>query len=440
MNRLLALTAMLLSACSHAPNPYETGDRSSDRRVAIPLPEGSGFRISQGAFGSTTHRSEYAWDFDVPYGTLVTAADSGRVIDVWEPKGGGGCDPKFLDTATNVKIRHADGTVAQYVHVQASVRVGEDVERGEPIGTTNSSGFHCSPQLHFSVYRDEASLPSSSKPVTLPLSFDGIAPDGVAREGLERSASDAMVGRAGRGWIPHPMEGSKRVEYFWMKPSGPGPWPVVIAIHGHQEEERTGGLASLPWLRAQARLGRLALALSQPGYGGSDGPSDYCGPFTQAALEGLIAHVRRQFGAPRIALYGVSRGAIVAGMVATRDASLAGVVLVVGIYAMEEAYRELARDPETRGIAASMVAEGASTKQAFAERSPLLHLRGLRAPTLVLASSGDHRVSQRQAEELVTRLKRLGRDSLLHVFKGYGHTIPQEARAEVMVPFLRRVL
>ncbi len=42
-----------------------------------------------------------------------------------------------------------------------------------------------------------------------------------------------------------------------------------------------------------SQKGWLTVALSQPGYGKSDGPSDFCGPRTQNAARAVIDHVRK---------------------------------------------------------------------------------------------------------------------------------------------------
>lgn len=149
------------------------------RHVRLPFSPGTKFVISQGPFGKASHSesgNEYQWDFDVPYGTPVLAVESGTVIDVWTPKGGGGCDPKFKDFAHNLKIRHADGTVAQYVHVDSRVEVGQAVEVGQTIAVTAKNGWICAPQLHFGVYRSERNLYNSPNRESIPLTFEGMPP------------------------------------------------------------------------------------------------------------------------------------------------------------------------------------------------------------------------------------------------------------------------
>lgn len=183
------------SGCAHgdkklalSANPYEQSqprDRASFKTVDLPLVPGTKFKISQGAFGRFTHNEagyEYAWDFDVPYGTPVRSVEEGQVIQVWEPNAGGGCDKKFNDTAHNIKVLQSDGTVAQYVHIESKVRFGDAVKRGQIIAVTANNGFHCVPQLHFNVFQDRSHIPETGSPKTIPLLFNGL-PDGIAHEG-----------------------------------------------------------------------------------------------------------------------------------------------------------------------------------------------------------------------------------------------------------------
>jgi murein DD-endopeptidase MepM/ murein hydrolase activator NlpD len=115
-------------------------------------------------------------------GTRVLAAEAGVVIDVWTPGGGGGCDPRYANAAHNVKVRHADGTIAQYVHVAALVKTGQKVSVGETIARTALNGWICKPHLHFGVYASDKQLYSSPERRTIPVSFEGVA-GGIVLQG-----------------------------------------------------------------------------------------------------------------------------------------------------------------------------------------------------------------------------------------------------------------
>jgi murein DD-endopeptidase MepM/ murein hydrolase activator NlpD len=187
----LGLALMLaLGACSHLPpSPYERStpaERAAFKKVRVPLPAGTRFVISQGAFGAYTHHDEgheYTWDFDVPYGTPVLAVGNGRVLSVWEPDTGGGCDPRYNDTPHTLRLLLEDGTVAQYVHIHAQVRPNQPVREGDVVAVTAKNGFICSPQLDFGVYRDADHLMGTGQPRSIPLLFEGLPDGGMAHEG-----------------------------------------------------------------------------------------------------------------------------------------------------------------------------------------------------------------------------------------------------------------
>ncbi|MFL5814657.1 MAG: M23 family metallopeptidase [Bdellovibrionia bacterium] len=154
----------------------------------MPLAEGTRFEISQGAFGRSTHNDpghEYTWDFDVPYGTKVLAVEAGKVIQIWEPNSGGGCDPKFNNSAHNIQIEHADGTVAQYTHIQSLVHVGDSVKAGQPIAVTARNGFICTPQLDLTVFQDREHTFLKGNPRNIPVLFYGLPDGGMAHEGYK---------------------------------------------------------------------------------------------------------------------------------------------------------------------------------------------------------------------------------------------------------------
>lgn len=181
-----------VSGCAHTSNNvYErstTEQRAHFKKVMLPLPLETKFKISSGAFACCTHNLpgfEYAWDFDVPYATPVISVEDGSVIQVWEPNRGGGCDRRLNDSAHNIKIAAKDGTVAQYVHVQSKVRIGDIVKKGQVIAVTANNGFHCVPQLHFNIFQDREHIPEQGKAKTIPILFEGLPDGGVAHEGFE---------------------------------------------------------------------------------------------------------------------------------------------------------------------------------------------------------------------------------------------------------------
>ena len=244
--------------------------------------------------------------------------------------------------------------------------------------------------------------------------------------------------------MPHPDDASKQVEYVVRTPDGDGPWPTVVFLHGHQDGERPGGEAFARWgvLDAFAERGYLAVAVSQPGYGRSDGPADFSGPFTQHAVSGVIAKLRadRLASPDRLVLLGISRGAITAGLVAAGDTSIAGLVLISGAYDLTEYVADPDAGQAQRLVVRAVQAETGGGADALAARSVLGVAGRIRANTLILNGAQDDRTSPDQARRLAERINRLGGTARAVVYLDYGHQIPVEVRNREVDPFIDRVL
>ena len=250
----------------------------------------------------------------------------------------------------------------------------------------------------------------------------------------------------------HPEgDGAATIEMFVARPDTPGPWPVILFVHGHQFPDRPGGrvfatpiagpdagVVGPSRLQRMGARGYLAGAVSQPGYGGSSGPPDYCGPATQAAIHRALDHLLADADADptRVAVFGVSRGAIAASMAATRDTRITALVLVAGFYDLGAAYPT--GDP---GLDANIAREAGATPDAFAARSALRHADRIRAATLILHGELDTRGgSVDQARRLAAALQANGTPVRLHLYADTGHRIPIADVWREADPFLREAV
>jgi dipeptidyl aminopeptidase/acylaminoacyl peptidase len=264
-------------------------------------------------------------------------------------------------------------------------------------------------------------------------------------------------------FIPHPDNPAKSVEYFVEKPSGNGPWPTVVFLHGHQEWPfQPGGKDFVKWgvLHDYASKGYFAVAVSQPGYGKSDGPADFCGPFSQHAVSGVIAKLRAEglVAEDKIVVQGVSRGAMLAGLVAAHDPSIAGVVMISGEYDLTD-YIAHPKSAEAKLIAHAIKSETGGSESALRERSLLYVLQDLdsghaagskqsgsnqnktmRAEALILNGARDDRTDPDQARRLADVIVAGGGKARAIIYPQFGHQISREVRGREIDTFMDRIL
>jgi murein DD-endopeptidase MepM/ murein hydrolase activator NlpD len=100
----------------------------------------------------------------MPIGSAVIAARAGKAIETWDghPDDGQGHH-------NYVFVKHDDGTVAFYAHLQQGsvvVQIGEHVEIGQRIAASGNSGTTGGAHLHFGVYASWPPREGEDVPVT----------------------------------------------------------------------------------------------------------------------------------------------------------------------------------------------------------------------------------------------------------------------------------
>ncbi len=163
------LLALLLLGCGK-----DSGDDSNKRQDAqcildsedlypdqstslyiLPWTIGETYLVTQGNCTNRSHRvqlnQQFAYDFNLPLGTIVRAARDGVVIVIEESYPDG---TKVPGEENYVSIQHDDTTVARYIHLTSNgvnVNLGERVQRGQAIGISGNSGNSTGAHLHFDV-------------------------------------------------------------------------------------------------------------------------------------------------------------------------------------------------------------------------------------------------------------------------------------------------
>ncbi|HLH52369.1 MAG TPA: M23 family metallopeptidase [Verrucomicrobiae bacterium] len=136
----------------------------------LPYAPGNKFKVTQGYNGKFSHTgsNQYAIDWDMPEGTLVHAARGGVVVRVKDDSDKGGPTMEFDHYNNYILIRHEDGTLAHYCHLQKNgclVKVGQVVAMGDVIAHSGNTGFSSGPHLHFCVFRTQDGRARVSIPV-----------------------------------------------------------------------------------------------------------------------------------------------------------------------------------------------------------------------------------------------------------------------------------
>jgi dipeptidyl aminopeptidase/acylaminoacyl peptidase len=212
----------------------------------------------------------------------------------------------------------------------------------------------------------------------------------------------------------------------WLyRPKRRGRLPVVLSIHGGPEtQERpwyqpfyqylvSRGIAVLvPNIRGSTGYGRTFQTLIHRDWGGGD-----LKDFEHAAL-----WLREQdwVDADRIGVYGGSYGGFATLSCVTRLPEYwAAAVDVVGPSNLVTFAKAV--PPTWRRFMDKWVGNPDTDADFLMERSPITYVENVRAPLLVLQGANDPRVVKGESDQMVERLRELGREVEYVVFEDEGH-------------------
>jgi dipeptidyl aminopeptidase/acylaminoacyl peptidase len=239
---------------------------------------------------------------------------------------------------------------------------------------------------------------------------------------------------------------------FVYRPRGArGPVPAVLYPHGGPEgQSRPAFSAHLTHLAALVHNG---IALVVPNIHGSTG----YGRAWQAAihkdwggidlrdLRAVSEWMTKQadFDQTRLAVYGGSYGGFATLLCVTRIPDLwrcaVDVFGVANLITMLENAQ-----PNWRRFLARWIGDAERDREKLVERSPITHIENVRCPMLILQGENDPRVPQEESDQVVERLRGLGRRVEYVVYPGEGHGFTKRANAEDaysrIVKFLTREL
>ncbi|MBK7871643.1 MAG: M23 family metallopeptidase [Saprospiraceae bacterium] len=125
-------------------------------KYSLPFPKGQQYQLLQTWNGPWGHQDKtaYAYDFNMPLGSVITAARDGKVIKIEEQYTDGNRTP---GQENYVFIEHKDGTFSRYYHLTQNgvlVAVGDTVGAGDTIALSGNTGASAGPHLHFDITKE----------------------------------------------------------------------------------------------------------------------------------------------------------------------------------------------------------------------------------------------------------------------------------------------
>jgi len=236
--------------------------------------------------------------------------------------------------------------------------------------------------------------------------------------------------------------------WLYRPASADGPAPVVLAIHGGPEAQerpaykplyqylRSRGIGVLaPNVRGSTGYGKTYQKLIYRDWGGGD-LRDF-----EAAADWLRS--QEWVDTERIAVFGGSYGGFATLTCLSRlpEYWAAGVDLFGPSNLITLAQTA---PPSWRRFLDDLLGDPLDDADLLRERSPLTYVEDIRAPLLVIQGAKDPRVVQPESDQIVERLRELGRDVEYEVFEDEGHGFTRyanEVRAwRLAAEFLERHL
>lgn len=224
-----------------------------------------------------------------------------------------------------------------------------------------------------------------------------------------------------------------KVEAFLVRPEEPGPFPLMVLVHGHSADS-AGAEPMVPIAEEISRdMCYAGLAVSLPGYGetavarGGDR-----GTVARVLADGIAQAARLPWvDNRRVILYGFSRGAVFAAAAIPELPNLGAVVLHSGAYDIPRLYRETS----VAWVRRVLNPNGDADPKLF---NILPEVSGWKAPVLVLHGAKDTLLPVDQAKMLDHELAAAGVPHRTVIFPGAGHRLPIDGVRSEVFSFLKK--
>ena len=207
----------------------------------------------------------------------------------------------------------------------------------------------------------------------------------------------------------------KNIEAFTIRPLAEGKYPSLVLLAG-----REGAKTFFTFGTMLAQQGFASLAVTEPGFGKSEGKADFMGPKSIEAFAIGFKKFRKEsfVDVEKMGVYGYSRGGMAASLLTVKlGRAVKAAVFGAGVYDFKKVYYETKFD----AIRENIRTETGFTEKAIQERSSILQMKHLKTPVLIIHGENDENVPTNQALLLRDRLTKLNKDFELIILSDHKH-------------------
>lgn len=274
---------------------------------------------------------------------------------------------------------------------------------------------------------------------------DGRDATAVSEFNVWRNANSSIRWERRHFEVPDGRGGSENIDGWLLYPSGPGPFPLLLDMHGGPHSLVTFEHETHGHWPVLIEKGWAVLALNPVGTNsyGEDFARRLCGHWGELDLPQWLAAVeslRKQGVAnEELAVFGHSYGGFLSAWALTQGVPLRCGAVSAGVIDMES--HTGTSDTGYYVGPYALGCEPDEQRERYGELSPLWHAAAITAPTLLLQGDADERCPLGQAEELFTRLIRRGRAKVrMVVFPGGTHHVSSTGRPSHRFAFYKHLV
>ncbi len=214
--------------------------------------------------------------------------------------------------------------------------------------------------------------------------------------------------------LPHPYDPGQKIEVVAEAPQGKQTFPLLVFLHGVSMPKGAADFSKEVFQFWLAK-GIGVAAISLPGFGSSDGPRDFCGAFTMAALNKAIDFISEELYPTRIGLVGFGIGGMASSLLANQRSDLCCVVSANGGYDLS---RLLKKEDPFRAILEKHKYIIEFSKEEVEIRSPLEVANAINSPLFLIHRKLNSLVPQEEVTRFSNAVNQAGGDCTLCFLEG----------------------